>query len=105
AKEDGKARDALQLMIEANQAAGRYPEALTLCAEFAKEAPEGGAEWGANQLRIATLHRLSGDLDKWRKTLEALRDGQGGTLAGRMAASELAGRGLQERAGKLTGMP
>ena len=105
AKHEGKARDALRLMIEANQAAGRYPEALALCAEFAKEAPEGGAEWGTNQLRIATLYRLSGDLDNWRKTLEALRDGQSDSLAGRMAASELAGRGLQERAGKLTGMP
>ncbi|WP_243367737.1 tetratricopeptide repeat protein [Fundidesulfovibrio soli] len=105
AKDDGKARDALQLMIESTQAAGRYPEALALCAEFAKEAPEGGTEWGANQLRIATLHRLSGNLENWRKTLEALRDGQRDSLAGRMAASELAGRGLQERAGKLTGTP
>uniref|UniRef100_A0A7C4AGZ9 Tetratricopeptide repeat protein n=1 Tax=Fundidesulfovibrio putealis TaxID=270496 RepID=A0A7C4AGZ9_9BACT len=101
AKDDGKARDALLLMIEANQAAGRYAEALAQCAEFAAEAPPESAEWGANQLRIATLHRLSGDVDSWRKVLEALRDNQGESLAGRMAASELAASALEQRAGSL----
>lgn len=105
AKDDGKARDALLLMIEANQAAGRYREALGLCAQFEAEAPEGGAEWGANRLRMAKLNKLLGDEAQWRKILTDLRDSMGGSLYGKLAASELAAKGIEDRAGRLAGPP
>jgi hypothetical protein len=104
-KDDGMARDALLVMIEANQAAGRYREALALCDDYAKEAPEKSAEWGANRLRMAKLNRMLGDLDTWRKILEDLRDTQGNTLYGKLAASELAAKGIEDRAGRLSGPP
>ncbi|WP_243360790.1 tetratricopeptide repeat protein [Fundidesulfovibrio terrae] len=105
AKDEGMARDALLLMIEANQAAGSYREALALCAEYAGEAPEKSAEWGANRLRMAKLNRMLGDLDTWRKILVELRDNQGDTLYGKLAASELAGKGIEDRAGRISGPP
>ena len=105
AKDEGKARDALLLMIEANQAAGRFNEALDLCDAYEKEAPENSAEWAANRMRMATLHRLLGDVASWRKILVDMRDSLGDSLYGKLAASELATKGLEERAGKMTGPP
>lgn len=105
AKDDGKARDALQLMVEANQGAGRYREALALCAQLEAEAPPDSAEWAANRLRMAGLHRSLGDLASWRKVLEDMRASQGDSLYGKLAASELATRGIEERAGRLSGPP
>ncbi|MFP5221994.1 MAG: tetratricopeptide repeat protein [Acidobacteriota bacterium] len=105
AKDDGKARDALQLMVEANQGAGRYREALALCSQLDAEAPPDSAEWAANRLRMAALHRSLGDMASWRKVLEDMRASQGDSLYGKLAASELATRGIEERAGRLTGPP
>lgn len=105
AKDDGKARDALQLMVEANQGAGRYREALALCAQVDAEAPPDSAEWAANRLRMAGLHRALGDMASWRKVLEDMRDSQKDSLYGKLAASELAARGIEERAGRLSGPP
>lgn len=105
AKDDGKARDALQLMVEANQGAGRYREALALCAQLEAEAPPDSAEWAANRLRMASLHRALGDMASWRKVLEDMRDSQKDSLYGKLAASELAARGIEERAGRLAGPP
>ncbi|WP_051272361.1 tetratricopeptide repeat protein [Fundidesulfovibrio putealis] len=105
AKDDGKARDALQLMVEANQGAGRYREALALCAQLDAEAPPDSAEWAANRLRMAGLHRSLGDMASWRKVLEDMRDSQKDSLYGKLAASELATRGIEERAGRLSGPP
>ncbi|MFZ5426681.1 MAG: tetratricopeptide repeat protein [Thermodesulfobacteriota bacterium] len=104
-KDDGKARDALLLMIEANQAAGRYREALGLCAEYETEAPEKSAEWAANRLRMAKLNRLLGNTDEWRRILVDMRDSLGDSLYGKLAASELTTRNIEERAGRLTGPP
>ena len=90
-------------MIEADQKAGRYREALELCAEYEAEAPAGSAEWAANRLRTADLHRNLGDMKSWRSILEKMRDDLGSaSLYGKLAASELAARGLEERAGRLT---
>jgi len=105
AKDDGKARDALQLMVEANQGAGRYREALALCAQLEAEAPPDSAEWAANRLRMASLHRALGDMASWRNVLEDMRKSQGDSLYGKLAASELAARGIEERAGRLAGPP
>lgn len=105
AKDDGKARDALQLMVEANQGAGRYREALALCAQLEAEAPPDSAEWAANRLRMASLHRALGDMASWRSVLEDMRKSQGDSLYGKLAASELATRGIEERAGRLAGPP
>jgi outer membrane protein assembly factor BamD (BamD/ComL family) len=102
AKDDGKARDALLLMIEANQAAGRYREALALCDEFEGEAPENSAEWASNRLRMANLNRMLGNVDLWRKILVDMRDSLGDSLYGKLASTELATKGIEERAGKLT---
>jgi TolA-binding protein len=101
AKDEGMARDALLVMIQANQSSGRFREALNLCEQYGKEAPEDSAEWAANRLRMATLYRLLGNMDQWKKVLEEMRDKQSGTLYGKLAASELSSRGLEERAGKL----
>ncbi|MBI4806179.1 MAG: tetratricopeptide repeat protein [Desulfovibrio sp.] len=102
AKDDGKARDALLLMIEANQAAGRYREALALCDEYEGEAPENSAEWASNRLRMANLNRMLGNMDLWRKILVDMRDSLGDSLYGKLASTELATKGIEERAGKLT---
>ena len=51
------------------------------------------------------LHRLLGDRKAWRSILEELRDSQASSLYGKMAASELASRSLEERAGMLTAKP
>lgn len=101
AKDGGMARDALLLMIESNQSAGGYSEALALCDEYEKEAPENSAEWASNRLRMATLNRALGNVDQWRKILVDMRDSLGDSLYGKLAATELATKGIEERAGKL----
>ena len=101
AKDEGMARDALLLMIQADQSAGRFREALKLCEDYGKEAPENSAEWAANRLRMASLYRVLGNPDQWRKILEEMRDKQGDSLYGKLAASELSARGLEESAGQL----
>ena len=105
AKDTGKAQDSMLLVIKANQKLGRYPEALHWCEEYAKTVTQGSDEWGANLYRMATLYRLMGNGDSWRKSLESVRDTMGGSLYGNMATAELTGRRLEDRAGQIAGPP
>jgi hypothetical protein len=51
---------------------------------------------------MASIFREMGDTAKWRQTLEQMRDSMPNTLYGKMAASELSSRSLEERARSLT---
>ncbi|GAB6036570.1 hypothetical protein JCM15519_11290 [Fundidesulfovibrio butyratiphilus] len=105
AKDPGKAKDALLLVIEAMQAGARFQEALQLCQEYAKTVPKDSPEGAANSFRMAKLYGALGDQENWRKTLENMRDSLGDSLYAKMAASELTTNRLEQRAGQLNPPP
>lgn len=105
-QETGKAPDklkgALNVLVEASRGLGQYPKALKWAQDYAGLCKEGDEDWSANRFRIATIQRAMGDLTGWRKTLTAMRDAAPDSLYGRMAASDLATNGLQNRLDALT---
>ncbi|WP_246287735.1 tetratricopeptide repeat protein [Desulfolutivibrio sulfoxidireducens] len=97
-----KVADALNMLIEAGKNLGLYPAALKWAEEYAAMLPENGPDFAANRFRMAAIYREMGDTAKWRQTLERMRDAMPDTLYGKMAASELSARALEERANALT---
>jgi TolA-binding protein len=97
-----KAAEALNMLVDAAKALGLYPAALKWSEEYAATLPENGPDFAANRFRMAAIYREMGDTAKWRQTLEQMRDAMPDTLYGKMAASELSARLLEERAQSLT---
>lgn len=108
-RETGKAPDklkgALNILVESARGLGQYPRALKWAGEYALMCRDGDDEWAANQLRIAAIQQAMGDTDGWRKTLTAMRDAAPDSLYGKMAASDLAASGLQNRIDALSQSP
>jgi TolA-binding protein len=97
-----KISDCLNMLVDAAKSLGQYPAALGYAEQYGQTLPENGPDFAANRLRMAAIYREMGDTDKWRATLEQMRDAMPGTLYGRMAASELSARALEDRANSLT---
>jgi len=97
-----KQKAAVNMLVEANRAMGEYAKALKHAAEYAALCKEGDDDWSGNRMRMAAIQRAMGDVDGWRATLTAMRDAAPNSLYGRMAASDLAASGLQNRLDALT---
>ncbi|NMC50192.1 MAG: hypothetical protein GYA47_12325, partial [Desulfovibrio sp.] len=97
-----KVADALNMLVDAAKNLGLYPAALKWAEEYGGALPENGPDYAANRFRMASIYREMGDTAKWRQTLEQMRDSMPNTLYGKMAASELSSRSLEERAQSLT---
>lgn len=102
-KDPDKLKASLNILVEATRGLGQFPKALKWANDYAALCKQGDDDWGANRLRIAALQRAMGDVDGWRSTLTAMRDADPNSLYGRMAASDLATNGLQNRLNALTG--
>ncbi|NDY58949.1 tetratricopeptide repeat protein, partial [Desulfovibrio sulfodismutans] len=94
--------DCLNMLVDAAKSLGQYPQALDYAEQYGKTLPENGPDFAANRFRMAAIYREMGETDKWRSTLEQMRDAMPNTLYGRMAASELSARALEDRADALT---
>jgi TolA-binding protein len=101
-KDPDKLKASLNILVEATKGLGQYPKALKWAGEYAALCKEGDDEWAGNRLRLASIQRAMGDMDGWRKTLTGMRDSAPDSLYGRMAASDLAANGLQNRLNALT---
>ncbi len=101
-KDPDKLKATLNILVEATKGLGQYPKALKWAGEYAAACKEGDDDWASNRLRIASIQRAMGDMDGWRKTLTAMRDAAPDSLYGRLAASDLAANGLQNRLNALT---
>jgi TolA-binding protein len=97
-----KLKASLNILVESTKSLGQFPKALKWAGEYAEQCKEGDDDWASNRLRIASIQRAMGDLDGWRKTLTGMRDAAPDSLYGRMAASDLATNGLQNRLNALT---
>jgi len=97
-----KIADCLNMLVDAARSLGQYPVALDYAERYGKTLPENGPDYAANRLRMAAVYREMGETDKWRTTLEQMRDAMPNTVYGRMAASELSARALEDRANALT---
>ena len=108
-RETGQAPDklkgALNILVESTRELGQYPQSLKWAEQYALMCREGDDDWAANQLRIAAIQNAMGDTDGWRKTLTAMRDAAPDSLYGKMAASDLAANGLQNRINALSQSP
>lgn len=101
-RDPDKRKASLNILVEATRGLGQFPKALKWAEEYASLCKEGEDDWASNQLRIAAIQRAMGDTDGWRKTLVAMRDAAPDSFYGRMAASDLATLGLQNRLNALT---
>ncbi|MHC1787968.1 MAG: tetratricopeptide repeat protein [Solidesulfovibrio sp.] len=97
-----KRKAAVNILVESTRAQGEYAKALKHAAEYAALCKEGDDDWAGNRMRMAAIQRAMGDVDGWRATLTAMRDAAPDSLYGRMAASDLAASGLQNRLDALT---
>lgn len=95
-------KEAMNILVNENVAENNIREALRWAEALEKIVSDTDPDWGANQLRLASLYLGTGKEDRWRATLENLRDKKGEkSLEGRMAASELEARRLKSHANKL----
>ena len=101
-RDPDKRKAAVNIQIEAARALGDYSKALKLAEAYAKLCKEGDDDYAGNRMRIAAIQRAMGDVEGWRATLTAMRDAAPESLYGRMAASDLAASGLQNRLDALT---
>lgn len=102
-RDPDKLRASLNILVEATKGLGQNEKALEWARQYAAQCTKGSDEWAANELRIASLQSALGDMDGWRKTLTGMRDAAPDSLYGRMAASDLAASGLQQRLDALNG--
>ncbi len=101
-KDPGKLLDSMNMLIEAQVQLGLFPDALKWSEEYAKRVEQGGPDWAANQFRMAKIQRDLGDEAAWKATLEKMRDDMPDSLYGKMAASALSSKVLEQRAEALT---
>jgi TolA-binding protein len=102
-RDPDKRKAAINIQVEAARALGEYPKALKYAEQYAGLCKEGDDDWAGNRMRMAAIQRAMGDVAGWRATLTAMRDAAPDSLYGRMAASDLAASGLQNRLDALTG--
>jgi hypothetical protein len=88
-RDPDKRKAAVNIQIEAARALGDYSKAFKLAEAYAKLCKEGDDDYAGNRMRIAAIQR-------------AMRDAAPESLYGRMAASDLAASGLQNRLDALT---
>ncbi|KHK02176.1 hypothetical protein NY78_2307 [Desulfovibrio sp. TomC] len=101
-RDGDKRKAAVNILVESTRAQGEYAKALKHAAAYAALCKEGDDDWAGNRMRMAAIQRAMGDVEGWRATLTAMRDASPDSLYGRMAASDLAASGLQNRLDALT---
>ena len=93
-----RALDCLDMLIEITRRSGRIMEAIQWAQEYQNLIDSDSDKWPAIRYRLAELHEQAGNEERWRQTLIELQAEHGNTRYGRLAASDLDGQDLEQRA-------
>lgn len=97
-----KIKDLLQLLMDVTKTTGRTREALKWAIEYSRYINKNDPEWPALRYQMAQFYRQLADNEKWRAILEELIRDKPNSLYGRMAASELQTRKIEQGARQFT---
>jgi len=93
-----KIKDLLALLMDVTRKTGRTREALKWAIEYSRYINKSDPEWPALRYQMAQLYRQLADNQKWEAILTELVEDKPNSLYGRMAASDLKTRKLEENA-------
>ncbi|WP_158269727.1 tetratricopeptide repeat protein [Desulfonatronum sp. SC1] len=99
-EDPGKIRDAVTWLTQVTGRTGRLQEALAWALELDQLIDRSDPDWSMSRYRLAQLYQRAQNHAEWKAVLENLKaeDPQG--LYGRLAASALQGRTLEDSAGR-----
>ena len=99
-EDPGKIRDAVTWLTQVTERTGRLQEALAWALELDQLIDRSDSDWSMSRYRLAQLYQRAQNHAEWKAVLEDLKaeDPQG--LYGRLAASALQGRTLEDSAGR-----
>lgn len=99
-EDPGKIRDAVTWLTQVTERTGRLQEALAWALELDQLIDRSDPDWSMSRYRLAQLYQRVQNHAEWKAVLEDLKaeDPQG--LYGRLAASALQGRSLEDSAGR-----
>ncbi|WP_156933003.1 tetratricopeptide repeat protein [Desulfonatronum lacustre] len=99
-EDPGKIRDAVTWLTQVTERTGRLQEALAWALELDQLIDRSDPDWSMSRYRLAQLYQRAQNHAEWKAVLEDLKaeDPQG--LYGRLAASALQGRTLEDSAGR-----
>ncbi len=99
-EDPGKIRDAVTWLTQVTERTGRLQEALAWALELDQLIDRSDPDWSMSRYRLAQLYQRAQNHAEWQAVLEDLKaeDPQG--LYGRLAASALQSRTLEDSAGR-----
>ena len=95
-----KLKETLELLVQAAEESGRAQDALAWTLEYDGYVDEDDADWPAHTYRKALLFKKNSETDKWRESLNRLKELFPNSLHGRMAAAELEGTRIEREVRK-----
>lgn len=95
-KDSAKIRDCITWLTQVTERTGRMQEALAWALELDQLIDENDPDWAMSRYRMAQLYQRMQDQTQWRRILVDLQQKDPQGLYGRLAASALQGRELEE---------
>lgn len=95
-----KIKETLELLVQAAEKSGRTQDALAWTLEYDGYVDENDAAWPAHTYRKAMLFKKNSETDKWRESLNRIKELFPNSLHGRMAAAELEGTRIEREVEK-----
>ncbi|WP_161794828.1 tetratricopeptide repeat protein [Desulfonatronum thioautotrophicum] len=99
-EDPGKIRDAITWLTQVTERTGRLQEALAWALELDQLIDRSDPDWSMSRYRLAQLHQRLHNHAEWQAVLEDLKSEDPRGLYGRLAASALQGRDLEDSAGR-----
>ncbi|SDB29278.1 TolA-binding protein [Desulfonatronum thiosulfatophilum] len=99
-EDQGKIRDNVLWLTQVTERTGRLQEALAWALELDQLIDQSDPEWTMSRYRLAQLYQRNHDLNQWQAVLKDLQANDPRGLYGRLAASALQGRTLEDSAGR-----
>lgn len=95
-KDNEKIKNLLHMLVQINDASGRYEAALHWTGEYAKFLSPASQEWAAERYQTANIYLKLGDRAKWGQALSELASSMPDSRYGKLAASELNNYSLEK---------
>ncbi|WP_051822517.1 tetratricopeptide repeat protein [Desulfonatronum thiodismutans] len=99
-EDTGKIRDAVTWLTQVTERTGRLQEALAWALELDQLIDRSDPDWSMSRYRLAQLYQRAQNHAEWKAVLEDLKTEDPQGLYGRLAASALQGRTLEDSAGR-----
>ncbi|TVQ95793.1 MAG: hypothetical protein EA399_17100 [Desulfovibrionales bacterium] len=99
-EDPGKIRDAITWLTQVTERTGRLQEALAWALELDQLIDRADPDWSMSRYRLAQLHQRVHNHAEWQTVLEDLKSEDPRGLYGRLAASALQSRELEDSAGR-----